>query len=127
MSLALYYQMVGRCVRPHKDKVKAYVFDFVGNFDKFGKVENLVIENRNGWCIHNGKNVLTNADISEKTDIPSTDDPIINFGKYNGKRCSEIHQVTLLGFLKTLKERKKQNELIFSFIEKNIKVNATTN
>jgi DNA repair protein RadD len=44
MSLALYYQMVGRCVRPHPQKSHAMVVDMVGLMEQFGKVEDLRIE-----------------------------------------------------------------------------------
>lgn len=48
MSLALYYQMVGRVMRPHKDKVSAWVVDLGGNINQFGKIETMRIEERNG-------------------------------------------------------------------------------
>lgn len=44
-SLSLYYQMVGRAIRPHKNKVSGYVIDMVGLVDQFGYVENFYIEN----------------------------------------------------------------------------------
>lgn len=44
MSLALYYQMVGRCVRPHPSKPHAMVVDMVGLMEQFGRVEDLRIE-----------------------------------------------------------------------------------
>jgi hypothetical protein len=139
MSLGLYYQIIGRCVRPHPNKQKAYVFDFVGNYRKFGKVEDLVIEKKdNLWVIHNGKTVLTNNDISgggrdevkelknavvdlqnDLFDNVTIHDPIINFGKYKGMKCSEIP----VGYLKWMAEkidRNKYNEQIFVYIEKNV-------
>lgn len=45
MSLALYYQMVGRAIRPHKDKV-SWVVDLCGNYLRFGAVEDLVLTER---------------------------------------------------------------------------------
>jgi DNA repair protein RadD len=44
MSLALFYQMVGRCVRPHPNKVYGMVVDMVGLTEQFGRVEDLRIE-----------------------------------------------------------------------------------
>lgn len=65
MSLALYYQIIGRCVRPSQGKKKSHVFDFVGNYKRFGRVEDLVIENKNGkWEINNGQKVLTNVEVA---------------------------------------------------------------
>ena len=62
MSLALYYQMVGRCVRPHPDKEKAVVVDMVGNLKQFGKVEDLELKkNRSKWFIASNGRPLTNV------------------------------------------------------------------
>jgi len=44
MSLARYYQQVGRAVRPHPGKDHALVIDMVGLVEQFGKVEDLVID-----------------------------------------------------------------------------------
>ena len=41
MSLSLYYQMVGRAIRPHKDKPEAWVVDLCNNYHRFGRVEDL--------------------------------------------------------------------------------------
>jgi len=41
MSLGLYYQMVGRGIRPHKNKPAGWVVDLCGNVKRFGKVEDL--------------------------------------------------------------------------------------
>lgn len=43
MSLALYYQMVGRAIRPYEGK-EGWVVDLCGSVTKFGKVEDLTIE-----------------------------------------------------------------------------------
>lgn len=44
MSMALYYQMVGRGMRPHKDKPECWVVDMCENFKLFGRVENFEIQ-----------------------------------------------------------------------------------
>lgn len=41
MSLALYYQILGRAIRPHPDKKSAWFVDLCGNIKRFGKVEDL--------------------------------------------------------------------------------------
>jgi len=63
MSLAAYYQRVGRVVRPHPDKDCAFVVDMVGLVKRFGKVEDLVVEDGgNGkWHVRTGKRHLTNV------------------------------------------------------------------
>lgn len=52
MSLALYYQMVGRAIRPYPGKV-GWVIDLCGTVAKFGAVEDLTIdqEGANKWII----------------------------------------------------------------------------
>lgn len=44
MSMALYYQMVGRGMRPHPDKESCWVVDMCENFKLFGRVENFEIQ-----------------------------------------------------------------------------------
>lgn len=43
MSLSLYYQIVGRAIRPHPDKESAWIVDLCGNYKRFGKVEDLCL------------------------------------------------------------------------------------
>lgn len=44
MSLALYYQMVGRAIRPHPCKSCSWIVDVCDNYHRFGKVEDLKIK-----------------------------------------------------------------------------------
>lgn len=49
MSLALYYQIVGRILRPHPSKESGWVVDLCGNISRFGRVEDLhLIERKPG-------------------------------------------------------------------------------
>ena len=61
MSLALYYQMVGRAIRPFPGK-EGWVIDLCGSVTKFGKVEDLWIDPcENGkWVITSNGKQLTN-------------------------------------------------------------------
>lgn len=66
MSLAKWYQCVGRCIRPFEGK-DAWVVDLGGNVERFGKVENLRFSQPkpgeyiiNGW-IKNEWKQLTNT------------------------------------------------------------------
>ncbi|MDP2319602.1 MAG: DEAD/DEAH box helicase [Acidobacteriota bacterium] len=68
MSLALYYQQVGRCIRPHPSKPTAHVIDMVGLKKRFGPIEQLWMQpgGKNGqqWVIVTGEQrdrVLTNV------------------------------------------------------------------
>lgn len=62
MSLALYYQMIGRAIRPYEGK-DGWVIDLCGSYKKFGKVEDLYIDpGLNGkWVVRNGDKILTNT------------------------------------------------------------------
>jgi DNA repair protein RadD len=66
MSLALYYQIVGRVMRPHKDKISGWVVDLGGNISKFGKIETMKIEcNEKGlYYITNEGRQLTNVPLN---------------------------------------------------------------
>jgi DNA repair protein RadD len=63
MSLALYYQIVGRAMRPHADKDSAWIVDLGGNVRFFGKIETMRIEkNDTGlYSIWNNGRQLTNV------------------------------------------------------------------
>lgn len=62
MSLALYYQMVGRAIRPYPGK-DAWIVDLCGNYERFGKVEDLELrEPKKGmWAVYSGEKQLTNV------------------------------------------------------------------
>lgn len=63
MSLALYYQMIGRSIRIHPGKEYSLVVDMCGNTRTFGKVEDLqIVDGGNGkWFISNQGKQLTNV------------------------------------------------------------------
>lgn len=131
MSLGLYYQIVGRAVRPHVSKKKAYIIDFVGNFKRFGKVEDLKIEKKdNLYVIHNGVNVLTNVDISGESNDKLendnneniSDSPIMQFGKYKDEKLENIPNYYLKWVYENV-DRKNSNEYIFKYIEEKILIN----
>ncbi len=62
MSLALYYQMVGRSIRPHPSKKCSWTIDLCGTYKRIGKVENLELraERNNLWALWSGGKQLTN-------------------------------------------------------------------
>lgn len=63
MSLAMYYQIVGREIRPYKGK-QAWFVDLCGNINRFGKVEDLRLVDTNGkgkWAVFNRTKQLTNV------------------------------------------------------------------
>lgn len=63
MSLALWYQIVGRAIRPHEDKECGWVVDLASNIKRFGKVEDLKLHDcGNGrWAVYSNGRQLTNV------------------------------------------------------------------
>lgn len=63
MSLALYYQIVGRYIRPHPGKESAWFVDLCGNIKRFGEVKDLRLEDGgNGkWAVYSNGRQLTNV------------------------------------------------------------------
>ena len=89
MSLARYYQWIGRSVRISPAKEKALIVDLCGNYRKFGKVENLEFHENNGlYFISDGKTQLTNVYYGDEKPV----DTIFTmpFGKHKGKLISKI-------------------------------------
>ena len=66
MSLALFYQMVGRAIRPYPGK-DGWVIDLCGSVTKFGKVEDLWLDHdeRGGWIITSNGKQLTNISMTK--------------------------------------------------------------
>ena len=64
MSLSLWYQIVGRAIRPSPGKL-GWIVDLCGNIQRFGHVEDLRIENEmpnsGRWCIMSRGRQLTNV------------------------------------------------------------------
>lgn len=67
MSLALYYQIIGRGMRPHADKESCWIADLGGNIQFFGKIETMRIQqNEKGqYAIWNNGRQLTNVSFSK--------------------------------------------------------------
>ena len=62
-SLALYYQMVGRAIRPHEEKDSAWIIDLCQTYQRFGKVEDLKLTSSKNklWHIESDSKQLTNV------------------------------------------------------------------
>lgn len=61
-SLALWYQCVGRAIRPSANK-EGWIIDLCGNIKRFGKVEELKLckDERGLWCVRSNGKQLTNV------------------------------------------------------------------
>jgi DNA repair protein RadD len=62
-SLTLYYQICGRCVRPHPNKQAAWIVDMCGNYEIFGKMEDMMLQEQNDniWSVVSRGRHLTNV------------------------------------------------------------------
>lgn len=110
-SYTLYYQVLGRAIRVHKDKKDAKIIDLSGNYNKFGAIEDLEYVNEEycgGWAAFSGERALTDYALGSSivptkqslkqhyyasldlTKVPK--DPLFNFGKYKGKKVSEVYK-----------------------------------
>ena len=63
MSLVLWYQIVGRAIRPHPDKEAGWIVDLAGNLKRFGEVKDLrLVNGGNGkWAVWSKGRQLTNV------------------------------------------------------------------
>lgn len=115
-SFSIYYQVIGRCVRPHKNKKSALFVDCCNNFKRFGAVENVTIENvpYNGWTMFSGDKVISNIRMGDivtrrmlemkaekkimanmargvqNSDSVSDGNFVLRFGQHKGKKLCEV-------------------------------------
>ena len=63
MSLAMWYQIVGRAIRPHPSKESGWIVDLCGNYKRFGEVADLrLVDGGNGkWAVFSKGRQLTNV------------------------------------------------------------------
>ena len=67
MSLRIYYQVIGRGMRTHKNKKNCLIVDLGGNYNFFGKIETMEIRQceRGHYSIWQGSKQLTNVSFSK--------------------------------------------------------------
>lgn len=63
MSLAMWYQIVGRAIRPHPSKECGWIVDLCGNIKRFGEVKDLKLEKDiyGDWNVFSNGKQLTNV------------------------------------------------------------------
>ena len=73
-SIALYYQIVGRATRIDPNKKDALIIDLGGNFDRFGKVEDIRFEKGSIWRMFGtGDRLLSGMPIHEIGTVHAND------------------------------------------------------
>lgn len=115
-SFSVYYQGLGRAVRPHPGKKSALIVDCCNNYAKFGRIEDIMIEKipYKGWCMFSGERLISGIAMdafvtrgqlleeaerkkstAEKTKmfrklgIPGEDETL-RFGKYQGRHLYQV-------------------------------------
>lgn len=122
-SMAVYYQIVGRITRPHESKEFSVVEDFGGNVGRFGKVENLTIEDypSYGWGVFSRDIILTGQPMDalkkRKSDIGKTKvgETVMWFGKHKDKKISELkksYMIWLLEWMESLDSMSNKMEAL---------------
>ena len=100
-SIALYYQIVGRGTRIDPDKTDCLVCDLGGNYDRFGRVEDIVFEKGKIWRMFGtGGRLLSGIPIHEigkytiedtrAVDAQATPAMKMPFGKYKDTEIKDI-------------------------------------
>lgn len=112
-SFSVYYQVLGRCVRPSKEKDYGLIVDCCDNYSRFGDIRELSIEEfpGRGWCMFSGEKLISNIPMGSKItkddlrrklrekeikkDANSRrhhplDTKIMWFGKYEGVKFQDI-------------------------------------
>ena len=121
LSLARYYQKLGRGVRidlsPTVTKQDCIVVDLVGNQDMFGRVEDLRIDNIGGWGVFSNDKQLTNVELTKDNPIPELEDIVMTIGKYKDKPYKKIPRSYLMWIYQNW-ERNQYNESLFRYVEK---------
>lgn len=116
MSLALYYQMIGRITRIHPLGAIGTIIDLVGNVKRFGKIEELNVDyiDGYGWAMFSKNKLLTGVpldgrfgDITKQKLIKkySKDKPIdvrFSFGKYKNVNLKNIPKYYLTWTIKNV-------------------------
>jgi DNA repair protein RadD len=120
LSLARYYQKLGRGVRidlsDNKTKEDCVVVDMVGNYDMFGRIEDLEIDLVEGkWSVVSENKILTNTPLYKDEPIPELDDEVMEFGRFKDSKFSELPRWYMNWCFKNLPNNTK-NEKLFKYM-----------
>jgi len=124
MSLARYYQKLGRGVRvdlsDNPTKTDCVIVDLVGNYNMFGEIENLEIRYEEGWNIYSRNRQLTNMPFSKDNPIKELENNIMHVGEHKGIMFKDMPTM-YLRYVRDTWDRNKYNEQLFRYIELVIK------
>lgn len=128
-SYSIYYQIIGRGLRLHKDKENCLFIDCCNNYKRFGRVEDLSIEDfpGRGWSMFSGDHLISNipmGSVVTKQDLwarynarkaidspieierrpENRDTMIMPFGMYKGKPLKEVPLSYIKWFVETAED-----------------------
>lgn len=93
-SYALYYQILGRGMRPFPGKEICDVVDLSGNYKEFGNPKHLMFEDHDGygWGMFVKNRLLSGIPLGQKIkkEDLGVENQTIQFGKWKGSKFSEI-------------------------------------
>lgn len=119
MSLALWYQIIGRGTRINHNKKNCLIIDLSGNTKKFGRIEYLrYIKEKNTWKLYGENNkLLTGVPLDlDKKEInvpPKVKEKIkFSFGRFKGVEVKNAPIWYLKWVLNNIKDRSKITEEI---------------
>ncbi len=127
-SIALYYQIIGRATRIDQDKQDALIWDFGGNVERFGRVEDITFEKGRMWRMFGtGGRLLSGIPIDEigkytREDTDAVDNkttPLIEtmpFGKYQGEKIKDIPLDYRKWMIRTFEWNKRNEQLRRSIV-----------
>lgn len=117
LSLARYYQRLGRGVRldlsENPTKKDCIIVDLVGNYDMFGDIQQIEIDTVNGkWCVTSGTKILTNTPLTKGETIPELEDMVMGFGKFKDELFKDIPKWYWKYILNNFDDNEKNRDLI---------------
>lgn len=127
-SIALYYQIIGRATRIDPEKQDALIWDFGGNVERFGRVEDITFEKGRMWRMFGtGGKLLSGIPIDQigrytREDTIAVDNKqeppidIMPFGKYKGERLKDIPSSYKNWMLKTFEWNSRNERLRKSIV-----------
>lgn len=132
-SVSRYFQEVGRGVRIDPDKKDCVIIDMAGNYERFGRAEDAMYKlgHDGRWRLYGTEGRLlsgvpvtilgqmTRLDVCRAYTRP-WDDPKLNYGKYKGKRISEIPMGYRIWLLKNSKDA-TEKDYVFRAIENHVR------
>jgi len=99
-SILVYYQCLGRAVRPHPNKKSALIVDVCGNVKRFGRIESFeIVPNKDNGLprLRSETGYLTGVDYLSGRDLETTNyEPVemkssyMPFGKFKGVELPKI-------------------------------------